>query len=230
MLRTALVAASVALLIPTVSSAFEVQGGQLSFSSADLEGYDPNLYELNGAIEFGNDGPFSLQLELGRARYDGDEYYRNFSAHLVYDIDPTASVGLLYMRETWFGDDWDYFGIEGRKVFESNSMMPVEIEGLLMRGDDDGDTNDIFSLSAYVHVTDTIALGAAVANSSGYDDQKSVGVAAKYMHPDGGYARLGIDELTGGSEYRAITFELGYEFGGGTTFKSKSWNKLFPGS
>lgn len=110
-LNTVTTAAALALAA-TATYAEPQWGANFGLEYFDNRDWDTSVNSLygQGNYSFGN---FGLQLDIAANKYDFyDDRELNLGLHAYYDTGMNWKLGGYLGRQKWFGNDWDYYGLE----------------------------------------------------------------------------------------------------------------------
>jgi hypothetical protein len=87
------------------------------------------------------------------------------------------------------------------------------------------DTLDTVSLDSSYDFGNRFSVLANAVNMTGDRELGTLGVGVRYER-SGAFVETTVSQFSGGSDHQVIGLEVGYVFGGGTTFESRDWNGL----
>ena len=236
-----LFAASAVLASPSI--AFEFTGGEVSLDYSayidDIAGEDLNKTSLEGAVEFGFNRNFAMQVDLGFQNFGFiDESGYNPAVHGIYHLTDDTSFGLFLGHDDISSIDADYFGLQAG--YESAGF---EVEAYWSTGDvseaslGSADVN-IFGLAGAVDIAPNFQLTGGI-NRADFDGGISASqfeVGVRYAASDNFILRASIGsakEDAFGTSVSENFFTIGGEitFGAerGATFGQRGLLRLFPG-
>jgi hypothetical protein len=218
-----LVVAAVVAGAASTASAFEFSGAQidLEYRDAGSGGGSQTNLEASAAISFGSG--IGLQFGIKNADYNpGSDGSFGYELHGTYGVSDQFVLGVFAGSEE-FTSTYDYAGVEADF---SAGAFSLEVAG--SRYDGPGYRATHLALDGAYGISDQldVLVGYHRSNSSGssfdysylgasYEVYSGVDLTAKYgKFSDGG------DEV--------FTLGVGYTFGDGSIFRTRSYTELFP--
>jgi hypothetical protein len=234
MKRTALALLLAGIATQTTAQTLSFEGASLSFSSSDNRSQDYWLEQYEASVELGFGGAVSVQADVAKWDYEfsGGDNLNAWGLHLIYDVNPAFSVGAFYTDEWWENEGFTNTGVEA-KYTGALGQLPVEVEGYAARYDEKAGGNytlDLLALDASLGLGNGFSLTGGVARSDGGENMTVYRLGAEFALDAG--ARIAIEAISGDREvaiqdFDAVSLTLGFDLGGGTTFKPRKWVDLF---
>lgn len=223
-----------ALLFTAPAAAFEVTGGEVQLAySAFWENTDASKAVLEGAVEFGFNRNFGVQLDLGFHNLNlAEETGTNGVLHAIFHLSDRTSVGAFYGMDRLLGESIDFYGLE-----LGQEGRNFDFEAYVGLGEEAGGSGTVVGLSGRYNVNEAFSFGLALHRVDIEDsDATRIGITSEYAMTPGFAlaAEFGtVDATLFGTSDSEAYFEVGatWRFGAerGATFGKRGLLELLPG-
>ena len=203
------------------AQSFNFEGAELSFTHTDSD-LDYSGQHWRGSAE-ASVGSFGAQFDVSNFAYEGGLSYSSYGLHLNYRINDSFAAGVFYTLDDWEGDEFASTGIEAQ--YDLNQMS---VEAAVVNYSGLGSINSEFnfvSLDGSYDFGNGFSVLANAVNMTGDFEIGIVGVGVRYER-SGAFVEATVSQLSGERDQQNIGLEVGYAFGGSTTFESRDWNGL----
>lgn len=200
----------------------ELSGSMMAYSS------DTDLGETtyNGGLEFGIVPGLSVAADFAYHGFRGlDGNSSTLTVHGLYDLTPTATVGLFYGQDRRDAGDSDLYGIEG-----ATTLSGIQVEGYLGQFDGDIGQGTLLGVNGAFAFTDAISATASAGIVNGDENWKRLSIGGEYQFGNGPtvFAEVGkYDGDVDGENFISIGARI--ELGQGTTFGPRGITEILPG-
>ena len=200
----------------------ELSGSMMAYSS------DTDLGETayNGGLEFGIVPGLSVAADFAYHGFRGlDGNSSTLTVHGLYDLTPTATVGLFYGQDRRDAGDSDLYGIEG-----ATNLSGIQVEGYLGQFDGDIGQGTLLGVNGAFAFTDAISATASAGIVNGDENWKRLSIGGEYQFGNGPtvFAEVGkYDGDVDGENFISIGARI--ELGQGTTFGPRGITEILPG-
>jgi hypothetical protein len=203
------------------AQSFNFEGAELSFTHTDSD-YDYSGQHWRGSAE-ASVGSFGAQLDVSNFAYDGDIAYSSYGLHLNYRINDSIAAGVFYALDDWDGFEYAITGIEAQ--YDRNQMSVEAAVGNYSGLDGITYEMNFVSLDGSYDFGNGFSVLANAVSTNGDDEVGVVGLGVRYER-SGAFVETTVSQFSGDFDQQVIGLEVGYAFGGGTTFESRDWNGL----
>ncbi len=226
---------TVGLCVPSLVSAFEMTGGDLSIGhSVFIDDTDIARSSLEGSVELGFNRSFGVQIDAGLHRFNfAGENSTTLTVHGIYHLSDATSAGLFIGADEVANESVSYIGAEAGHDFGR-----AGIEGYFALGNEFGSLGDTVGISGRFQATDTIDVGASLDRVSlgAGDDVTRFGLRGDLAvgEQTGLFAEAGsLNADVGGASDSEAFVGIGatFSFGAnrGATFDRRGLSRLLPG-
>ncbi len=224
---SSIVFASAFAAVPTLTLAqgfvgAEISGSMLAYSS-DTDMGETNY---NGGLEFGIVPGISVAADFAYHGFRGlDGNSSTLTVHGLYDLSPTATVGLFYGQDRRDGGDSDLYGIEG-----ATTLSGISVDGYLGRYEGDLGEGTLLGVNGAFAFTDAISATASAGIVNADENWKRLSIGGEYQFGNGPtvFAEVGkFDGDVDGENFISIGARI--ELGQGTTFGPRGITEILPG-
>jgi hypothetical protein len=224
-----------AFCMPTIASAFDVTGGEVSIGhSVFIDDTDFARSSLEGSVELGFSKSIGVQVDAGISSFNViSETSTAFAVHGIYHFNEATSAGVFVGTEELASESDAFYGAEVGTEFTQG-----DIEGYVEFGEDSGVDVTVIGLSGSYQLNDTFALGASVdyVEFDGGIDLTRVGVRGDYavgqqtdLYAEAGSLSADAFGLTGSEAFVGVGAEFNFGAERGATFGRRGLARLLPG-
>lgn len=200
---------------------FAFEGAELSFKNVDSDqDYSGQIWSGSAEVSFGAIG---AQLDYVESGYDGGYEYRSIGLHLNYSISPEIVAGLFYTQDDWLGDKYRIAGLEAQ--YDHNQLSIEAAAGNYTGLGGLSYDTDFARLDVSYDLGNGLSALVLGATTSGSDEVSLMGLGVRYER-NGIFVESTLSQMSGDYDQQLIGIEIGYAFGGGTTFEARDWNNL----
>jgi hypothetical protein len=180
----------------------------------------------HGRDEFGIVPGISVAADFAYHGFRGlDGNSSTLTVHGLYDLSPTATVGLFYGQDRRDGGDSDLYGIEG-----ATTLSGISVDGYLGRYEGDLGEGTLLGVNGAFAFTDAISATASAGIVNADENWKRLSIGGEYQFGNGPtvFAEVGkFDGDVDGENFISIGARI--ELGQGTTFGPRGITEILPG-
>lgn len=200
------------------AQSFAFDGAELAFQSFDSDDDYSGQY-LRGSAEV-SFGRFGAQLDLTQFGYNGETEYTSYGLHLFYGVTDQITVGVFYEDDDW---DGDVYGSSGFEAAYDNGQISGQLAAGRYEERDGAYEFDFTQIDIGYELQPGLSVLGEITKTSGSEDLGIVGIGARYETQSGLFAEAMVAQYSEDYDHKVISFEVGYAFGGGTTFDQRDW-------